>query len=468
MTHTTTRTGVMRRRWWRAVAVALLAVVALPTAALAAEDPFRSQQWHLERIGASAAWARTTGDGVVIAVVDSGVDLDHPDLREKLLRDGSGRVVGLDLVDGDRVPQDENGHGTMVAGIAAAATDNGIGIAAVAPRARIMPVRVLDAQGRGTSGRVDEGIRWAVDNGADVINLSLELAEAPSSQAQVLATLTAPVSAVQYAWDRGVIVVAAAGNSSGDATDYPENSPVLLVGATDRDDRRAAFSDAGRTDAVMGPGVDITSTWCRPLGGGRCDQERRYGVGEGTSFAAPQVAGLAALLRAQGRDHRATVQRIRQTAVDLGPAGPDPTHGHGRIDAARATSVPSGSGTPGGGAAARPTPRDEPVEPAAPREPEPAVTTPGDVTPEDPTTPEPTADEAEATEGGDPAVVSPLPDPAATPEVTTPPAEVTEAPLAGVTDGGTPPAKGPLAALAATLVLGTAAAVARVGVKSAV
>jgi subtilisin family serine protease len=452
------------------VAVALTVLVLSPSAALAAQDPFRSQQWHLERIGAPTAWARTLGDGVVIAVIDSGVDLQHPDLRDRLLRDGNGRVVGRDFVAPGTPPQDENGHGTMVAGVAAASTDNGIGVAAVAPRARIMPVRVLDAQGRGTSQRVDEGIRWAVDNGADVVNLSLELAETPSTDQRLLAELTAPVSAVQYAWDRGVIVVAAAGNSSGDAADYPASSPVLLVGATDRADRRADFSDQGRNDAVLAPGVDITSTWCRPTGGGGCDPDRRYGVGEGTSFAAPQVAGLAALLRAQGLDHRATVERIRRTAVDLGPPGPDPEHGHGRIDAARATAM--GSGSTGGGATsqpAEPSRPDEPVEPAAP----PARPAGSDQTPTP--TAQPTPDPAEPTGTPDPSLEpSPLapivpvdPDPAPRDDVVTPPGEVTPAPAAqGPSDPQ--PERGPLSALAATMVLGTALAVRQVGFKPGV
>ena len=321
-----------------AAVVAVLAVlVASAAAAFAASDPYRPQQWGLDRIGAPEAWARSDGAGVVVAVLDTGVDLDHPDLRDRFLRDEEGRIVGRDLVDGDAVPQDENGHGTMVAGIAVATMDNGEGVAGVAPGAWLMPIRVLAADGSGRYAHLDEGIRWAVDHGADVINLSLERADEPDTVGRTLEGLTTPVSAVQYAWDRGVVVVAAAGNSGNDATDYPEDSPVLLVGASDREDRKAGFSDAGRRDAVLAPGIDVVSTWCDP-DDGACAPTRRYGVASGTSFAAPSVTGGVALLLAQGRDHREAVERIRGTARDLGPRGPDDETGVGRVDLAAAAA----------------------------------------------------------------------------------------------------------------------------------
>lgn len=315
---------------------ALAVLIATAVAALASEDPYRPQQWGLERVGAPEAWARTVGAQVVVAVLDTGVDLGHPDLRERLFTDAQGRVVGRDFVDDDDDPQDENGHGTMVAGIALATADNGEGIAGTAPGALLMPVRVLAADGSGRHSDLDRGIRWAVDAGADVINLSLERADEPPTIDRALGDLTAPVSAVRYAWDRGVVVVAAAGNSGNDATDYPEDSPVLLVGASDREDRKTGFSDAGRSDSVVAPGVDIVSTWCDPQDG-ECSTDRRYGVASGTSFAAPFVTGAVALLRAQGLDHRQTVERIRETARDLGESGPDRDTGFGLVDVAAAT-----------------------------------------------------------------------------------------------------------------------------------
>lgn len=392
-------------------ALILLAVTAV--AALAADDPYRPQQWGLERIGAPEAWATATGQGVVIAIVDTGVDLEHPDLVDRFLRHEDGRVVGRDFVDGDDDPQDEEGHGTMVAGIAAATADNGEGVAGVAPGAWLLPVRVLDGDGSGRYSDLDAGIRWAVDAGADVINLSLERAEEPDAVGRTLGALSTPVSAVQYAWDRGVVVVAAAGNSGGDTTDYPDDSPVLLVGASDRDDRRAGFSDAGRRDAVLAPGVEVVSTWCDARDGA-CDPARRYGVASGTSFAAPSVAGAIALLRARGLDHEQAVARLRATARDLGTAGADDDTGVGRLDVAAAVvavddpaPVPSpstGTVTSGEDVASiddpppdpepSPAPTERVNEPAAPRpapEPEPTAASPAPTSPATPTDPSPVA-----------------------------------------------------------------------------
>ncbi len=164
-------------------------------------------------------------------------------------------------------------------------------------------MRVLDREGRGTSSDVDEGIRWAVDNGATVINLSLESATSGDGDSLLGgATVAAPVAAVDYAWQHGVVVVAAAGNSGNGFTDYPRSSPVVLVGATDRDDVRTEFSDSGRDDLLMAPGVDVVSTWCRQAGDERCAPDTHtYGIADGTSFAAPHVAGALAVLRSAGR-----------------------------------------------------------------------------------------------------------------------------------------------------------------------
>lgn len=342
-----------------------------PAAALAAADPYRPQQWALDRIAAPAAWSTSQGRGVVVAVVDSGVDLTHPDLAPRLLRDGDGRVVGRDLVDGDERPQDRHGHGTMVAGVIAAATDNGVGVAGTAPRARLMPVRVLDEQGRGTAADVDAAIRWAVDQGADVVNLSLE----SDAVADEGARPQAPAAAVRYAWDQGAVVVAAAGNSGNPFTDYPSDSPVLIVGATTRDDRVAPFSDSGRRDAVVAPGMGIVSTWCRE-GDRVCDgTTHTYGQADGTSFAAPYVSGGVALLRSRGLDHEEAVRRLRETARDVPPRGRDRESGHGLIDLAAAVREPKPepSGSPataspstGATASGEMTPTSPPDPSAAP------------------------------------------------------------------------------------------------------
>ncbi len=328
----------VRPRWARTVAavVAVLLLVATPGTALDAEDPRRSQLWWFDVLGVEEAWDTSQGEGVVIAVIDTGSQLDHPDLVDQYAAAADG-TIGRDFIDEDGVPSDPNGHGTLVAGLAAAAANNGEGVAGVAPAARILPVRVLDADGRGRAGTIDEGVRWAVDNGADVVNLSLEVEETAGGPDAVL---TAPNAAIEYAWERGVVVVAATGNSGAGASGYPEGSPVLLVGATDREDELATFSDADRLDAVMAPGVDMVSTWCRPVEGG-CDPEAQYGIGDGTSFAAPIASGVVALLLGAGLDHEQAVRVLRETAVDLGEEGPDGRFGVGRIDAAAAMAAGS-------------------------------------------------------------------------------------------------------------------------------
>jgi subtilisin family serine protease len=310
----------------------------LPTAAGAANDPALDRQWAIDVIGAQQAWGVGQGNGMVIAIVDTGVQLSHEDLAAKL-------VPGIDLVDRGSDPQDEYGHGTHVAGIAAAATDNGRGIAGVAPGARIMPVRVLDDEGSGTTANVVEGVRWAVDNGADVVNLSL---------GQVAQQLTGPgfVEAVRYAWDKGVVVVVAAGNdfvlSSGFA-----DEPALVVSATTGDDRKPDYS-SGVGSAKWGmaaPGGgcqlvtcpledDVLSTYWID---GKTDG---YAYLSGTSMAAPHVAGAAAVLRSLGLTPQQTVDRLLATAADIGASGRDSTFGAGRLDLAAAVAGLGGSPAP--------------------------------------------------------------------------------------------------------------------------
>lgn len=344
-----------------ALFAALLVTVPTVAWALDATDPRRSQLWWFDQIGVERAWDTTQGDGVVVAVLDTGAQLDHPDLVGQFATVDGG-TLGRDFIDDDGSPTDPNGHGTIVAGLVAAAANNEEGGAGVAPGARIMPVRVLDEDGRGAASTVDAGIRWAVDNGADVINLSLEVEETEDGPD---ATLTAPNAAIEYAWERGVVVVAATGNSGGGAAGYPEGSPVVLVGATDRDDELATFSDADRLDAVMAPGVDMISTWCQPTEDGGCNPEARYGQGDGTSFAAPVAAGVLALLLGTGLDHVQAVRVLRETAVDLGEEGPDGRFGVGRIDAAAAVAA----GASLLASAESPEPAAEPTDAPAPEQP---------------------------------------------------------------------------------------------------
>jgi subtilisin family serine protease len=180
------------------VAAGVLLVASSLPAWAAVNDPGFSDQWALPKIGAPQAWSRADGGGIIIAVVDTGVDLNHEDLAGKL-------VQGRDFVAPDTPPNDEHGHGTHVAGIAAAITNNGRGIAGVAPEARIMPVRVLDHEGSGSASNVAAGIRWAADNGAHIINLSLGSLDQP---------LFGPSfgAALDYAWSNGSTPIVAAGN----------------------------------------------------------------------------------------------------------------------------------------------------------------------------------------------------------------------------------------------------------------
>lgn len=388
------------------VACAALLGIVLPSGVAVAVghgDPYRAEQWNLDRIRVDAAWEVTRGAGATIAIVDTGVALDHPDLVDRLVRRPDGSVLGLDLVDGGD-PGDRHGHGTLVAGIAAATADDGYGIAGVAPEARILPVRVLDGRGSGRSADVGRAIRWAVDHGADVVNVSLEAVAAADGSRSAPGV---PDDAVRYADERGVVVVAAAGNEPGAAASYPEDSPIVLVGAVDRDDRSAPFSSVDRRDGLVAPGVGIISTWCRRTEDG-CDVAAApFGVAEGTSFAAPHVSGIAALLVANGHDAAGVRERLAAGALDLGDPGPDRTYGAGRVDAARSLGVgraaPSRS-SPGGSSdgpqPARPggaPPEPAPPEPAPPepaRDPAPPAAAPVPPAPPAPVTVEEVAEPA--------------------------------------------------------------------------
>jgi subtilisin family serine protease len=296
VTTTAKRSGAPRR----VTAHAAAATPRARAAQAAATDPRAVDQWALDGdqpMGIESAWRQTTGAGVTVAIVDSGADLGHPDLVPNLWTnpgeipgngvddDGNGYVDdvhGFDFVDGDGTPQDANGHGTHVAGIVGARGGNGIGTAGVAWNVKLMIVRVLDANAQGTTTSVAQGIRYAVDNGARIVNLSLA---GPTSTPDL-------ESAVQYAQARGVLVVVAAGNDGHDlasAPTYPAaygESNVIGVAATTRDGGLSSVSDYGPGADVAAPGEEILST---ALGGG-------YEWRTGTSMAAPQVTGALALL----------------------------------------------------------------------------------------------------------------------------------------------------------------------------
>jgi subtilisin family serine protease len=275
-------------------------------------------------IKATTAWDVTKGDsGTVIAIVDTGVDMSHDELKNKFVS------TGYDFVNGDSDATDDNSHGTWVAGIAAAETNNNEGIAGVAWNCKILPVKVMDADGNGYYDQMIEGIMWAVDNGAKVINISAGGdADDPSLKA-----------ACKYAHDKNVVVVAAAGND-GTSVSYPAayDDYVLAVAATDYNDAWASFSNPGSQVDVAAPGVWILGPapqWY--VGPGYLP----YVFGSGTSGSSPQVAGLAALLISHKPwlTPNQVMNIIRYTADDVNKAqypGKDDDIGYGRINMGRA------------------------------------------------------------------------------------------------------------------------------------
>lgn len=281
-------------------------------------DPEISNQWGYTRLGGSTLNEHTQGEGIVVAVIDTGVDAMHPDLRGKVLQ-------GWDSMNPDgNGNRDPNGHGTHVAGIIAATTNNGIGVAGIAPKVSILPVRVLDHTGNGDDGELALGIIWAVDNGAHVLNISIGGA-VPSDLLE---------GALDYALAKEVVVVVAAGNDAmiGNTPSYPgAYKQVLTVGATDSMDKRAAFSNTGEYLDLVAPGSWIKSTW--PGGG--------YQWSSGTSMAAPFVAASAALLLSSGAGTGSNVASIlKSSALDLGPEGEDTEFGNGLVNPLKALGLP--------------------------------------------------------------------------------------------------------------------------------
>ena len=304
-------------------------------------------QWGLDQIGTAVAWQRSAGAGTVIAIIDSGVALDHEDLATKLLPGTACRSTAGDpaLCTGSAL--DDDGHGTHVAGIAAAATGNGAGIAGVARDAKVLPVKVLfkdcpTCQASGNAADVAAGIRWATDQGADVINLSL---------GSTATSVFGPgfEEAVRYAWTNGAIPVVAAGNQFVLTADFGD-APAVVVSATDRDDDAPSYSngvgnarwalaapggEAGDTASSCSQGGDplgILSTYWAP------GDRAAYACLSGTSMSAPHVAGALAVLLSGGLEPEEAIDALLGTAVDLGARGRDPVFGSGRLDLGAASA----------------------------------------------------------------------------------------------------------------------------------
>jgi thermitase len=278
--------------------------------ALVPNDTYYSHEWHLPKIQAPQAWDITVGNsGVIIAILDSGVDGTHPDLAAKM-------VAGWNFYDDSTNTADVYGHGTAVAGQAAASSDNGIGVAAVAWGCPIMPMRVTDTNGYTSSYMMGQGLTWAADHGARVANISF-----------AMSSDTTVSNAAYYFQSKGGLVTMAAGNlATFDAS--PDNPYVLRISATDTNDLITTWSSTGNNIDLCAPGVNIYTT---AKGGG-------YAIGTGTSASAPIVAGVAALVMSVNPGLTPAEVRgvLEQTADDLGPAGWDPQYGYGRVNAYKA------------------------------------------------------------------------------------------------------------------------------------
>ena len=349
-----------------ALAVAL-GVIATAAAAPPNDPYYGPYQWGPKQIRAEQAWATSRGAGQVIAIVDSGVDLGHPDLAGKIAGGAtftgcaaSGPCGNGDWQSGGKGGQPPSPHGTHVAGIAAAATGNGVGIAGVARDAKIMPVKVLE-DGSGSFEDIALGIRWAADHGADVVNLSLGALQ--GVQALVITGVITDVQdAIAYANSKGVAVIAAAGNDSVPVCNEPAfDAGAMCVSATDKREAPAAYSSGTVKPDLMSVsapggsllpvcGEDIVSTV--PAGtssaGETCGYGNNYDEYAGTSMATPHVAGVAALLAAQGR----SVQNIYDTLMATART-PDstargvytPQYGWGIVDAEAAVAAPGAAVT---------------------------------------------------------------------------------------------------------------------------
>ncbi len=289
----------------------LLDMYSGPTGPTVPNDENYKQQWGPTKVGADQTWnTLTTGGPIVIAMLDTGVSPTHPDLKDQLR-------PGFDFIGNDPNPADDNGHGTFTAGIVAATGNNGIGVAGITWGARVMPIKILDQDGRGPVSAFSQGIRYAVDQGAQIVNVSAGI-PVPSQAME---------AAVAYAIGKGRIVVAASGNQADGVQNYPAAYPnVIAVSASTREDRIAEFSSYGSFVWVAAPGKDVVSTYYK--------EGDTYAQLSGTSASTPYVSGTIALMLSQRGDLSPKVIReiLKATAVDIDAAGFDPKAGYGRLD----------------------------------------------------------------------------------------------------------------------------------------
>jgi serine protease len=290
---------------------------------LAPNDPDYSKQWNLRGINVERAWEENQGEGITVAVIDTGVSR-VPDLQETEF------VEGYDFVNDKTDAADDNGHGTHVAGTIAQSTNNNYGVAGIAYKAKIMPLKVLSNGGGGTVGDIAEAIRFAADHGADVINLSL----GGGGDTAVLK------EAIDYAYAKKVVIVAAAGNSGNNSSSYPARYPhVIGVSALDASGNKAAYSNFGAGVDISAPGGSnegkILQETIDPVKGG----EPVFLGLQGTSMAAPHVAGVAALIKAAGVKEPDAVRKILQESARKPTEDPFNHFGAGQLDAGNAVQL---------------------------------------------------------------------------------------------------------------------------------
>ncbi len=279
-------------------------------------QPIEVLPWGVERVNANDVWGTTTADPVKVAILDTGIDLSHPDLKANIKGQYNAISLRQSVTDG-------NGHGTHVAGIIAA-IDNTVGVIGVAPKADLYAVKVLNNNGSGYLSDIIEGLDWAIAKGIKVVNMSLG----------TVSDIQSFHDAIVRAYNAGIVLVAAAGNAYGGAVNYPAAySEVIAVSATDSNNNLASFSSVGPQVDVAAPGASIFSTY----------KNSSYATMSGTSMASPHTAGVAALLLsvptkcdtdASGSCSPAEVQaRLEATAHDLDASGKDFQYGSGLVDA---------------------------------------------------------------------------------------------------------------------------------------
>ena len=330
----------------RLMAVAVVVVAAGAAPARAADDREVRSQWALAQVGAPEAWARTTGAGVRIGIVDTGVDIGHEDLAGKVVASTSCLGAAGDPARCSGRGQDDNGHGTHVAGIAAAVRGNGLGIAGIAPDADLVVAKVVTASGAAAVPDVVAGIEWVVDHGARVVNLSLD------SPAMTFAGVQADAIAegLDYAWSQGVIPVLSAGSPRrlgvglGSRSDRDLNAVVAAATGADGHMTPSSEPTGDARFAVLAPGgsgaaggdaaTEVLSTFWEA---GRHDAYEARG---GPSAAAAYVSGALALLLAEGYNGLGAVERLLQSADGTVPCGESSPDCYGRIDVAAATAGP--------------------------------------------------------------------------------------------------------------------------------